>query len=107
MSSTKENTSSTKPVHKSKKVPCYCSRCNRKYVDIRTKCDHIALADIVGANISEEQSSSKCRHKEEPLPEFSKYDNSESESSKSEGTERKDSKDEDSDNTNSDSNRMK
>src|SRR5690349_24200346 len=104
MSSTEENTSSTKPVRKSKKVPCYCSRCNGKYVDIRTKRDHMALADIVGANISEEQSSSKRRHKEEPLPEFPKHDNSESESSKSEGTERKDSEDEDSDNNDSDSN---
>src|SRR5690242_18784327 len=63
MSSTKENTG-----HSSKKVPCYCSRCNGKYVDIRTKHDHMALVNIVDANISKEQSSSKCKHKEEHFP---------------------------------------
>src|ERR1043165_7693097 len=91
MSSAKENT-----VRSSKKVPCYCPRCNGKTVDPRTKCDHINLADIGSTSISEEQLSSKRKHNEEPLPELTKHSNSESE----------DSDDEDSNRKYSDSNRI-
>src|SRR6185295_19580723 len=107
MSSAKENT-----VHSSKKVPCYCPRCNGKSVDPRTKHDHINLADIGSTSISEEQSSSKHKHNEEPLPELSKHGNSESKDSKnedteSENTESEDNNDEDSNKNNSESNHMK
>jgi len=106
MSSAKENT-----VRSSKKVPCYCPRCNGKSIDPRTKRDHINLADIGSTSISEEQSSSKRKHNEEPLPELPKHGNSESEDSKnedteSENTESEDSDDEDSNRNNSESNHM-
>src|ERR1043165_6559557 len=77
MSSAKENT-----VRSSKKVPCYCPRCNRKSVDPKTKRDHINLADIGSTSISEGQSSSKHKHNEEPLSELPKHGNSESKDSK-------------------------
>src|SRR6185295_7760246 len=99
MSSAKENT-----VHSSKKVSCYCPRCNGKSVNPRTKCDHINLADIGSTSISEGQSSSKHKHNEEPLPELPKHGNSESEDSKNEDTESENTKSEDSDDENSNRN---
>ena len=106
MSFTKENT-----VHSSKKVPCYCPRCNGKSVDPRTRHDHINLADIGSTSISKGQSLSKRKHNEEPLSELPKHSNSESEDSKnedteSENTESKDSYDEDSNRNYSESNHM-
>ena len=47
MSSSEEQLSSSlKSVHK-KRVLCYCDKCKgKKYVDLRTKQDHMALPDI-------------------------------------------------------------
>src|ERR1043165_1231405 len=106
MSSAKENT-----VCSSKKVPCYCLRCNEKSVDPRTKRDYINFANIGSTSISEGQSSSKHKHNEEPLPELPKHGNSNSEDSKNkdtkrENTEIENSDDEDSNSNNSESNRM-
>src|ERR1043165_2888845 len=101
MSSAKENT-----VRSSKKVPCYCPRCNGKSVDPSTKRDHINLADIGSTSISEGQSSSKRKHNKEPLPELPKHGNSDSEDSERENTEIEDSDNEDSNSNNSESNRM-
>src|SRR6185295_15328210 len=106
MSSAKVNT-----VRSSKKVPCYCPRCNGKSIDSRTKHNHINLADIGSTSISEEQLLSKRKHNKEPLPELPKHGNSESEDSKNEDTESKnteseDSDDEDSNRNNSKSNHM-
>src|ERR1043165_5789190 len=101
MLSAKENT-----VRSSKKIPCYCPRCNGKSVNPRTKRDHINLADIGSTSISEGQSSSKRKHNEEPLPELPKHGNSDSEDSKNEDTEIEDSNNEDSNSNNSESNRM-
>src|ERR1043165_3478488 len=102
MSSAKENT-----VRSSKKVPCYCPRCNGKSVDPRTKRNHINLADIGSTSISKGQSSSKRKHNEEPLSELPKHGNSNSEDSKNEDTERKNTEIEDSDDEDSNSNNLK
>src|SRR6185295_17328131 len=99
MSSAKENT-----VRSSKKVPCYCPRCNSKSVDPRTKRDHINLADIGSTSISKGQSSSKCKHNEEPLSELPKHGNSESKDSKNKDTESENKESEDSDDKDSNRN---
>ena len=100
-SSEEQSSSSLKSVHK-KRVLCYCDKCKgKKYVDPRTKQDHMALPDIGTSSKTTKSSSSKYEYKEEPLPEFpsGSSDDSEDDNSKDD-----DAKDNSSDENSSDEN---
>ena len=94
MSSSEE--SSEKSVRKTKKVVCNCPKCQGKYVDPRTRQDHMELPEIGEfSKVTRPSSLKKRKHKEEPLPEFPKSDSSENEdsdNSDSDGSENNSSK---------------